>query len=110
MPDPASRFQPQDLTGPSEGSTPAIRGRIRTGADALGTPPSSMSCTSARSHPKARSKRSSASCPTSAGLGVTAVQLMPIGDFPGRHNWGYDGVLLYAPDSTYAPPGEARNR
>jgi malto-oligosyltrehalose trehalohydrolase len=34
-------------------------------------------------------------------LGVTAIELMPIADFPGRHNWGYDGVLPYAPDEAY---------
>jgi len=36
-----------------------------------------------------------------AGLGVTAIQLMPIADFPGAHNWGYDGVLLFAPAAAY---------
>jgi maltooligosyltrehalose trehalohydrolase len=34
-------------------------------------------------------------------LGVTAVELMPVAEFPGRRNWGYDGVGLYAPQSTY---------
>jgi len=34
-------------------------------------------------------------------LGVTALELMPVADFPGRRNWGYDGVLLFAPDSSY---------
>ncbi len=29
---------------------------------------------------------------------------MPIADFPGRHNWGYDGVLPYAPDTAYGAP------
>ena len=37
-------------------------------------------------------------------LGVTAIELMPIADFPGRHNWGYDGVLPYAPDRAYGTP------
>jgi maltooligosyltrehalose trehalohydrolase len=37
-------------------------------------------------------------------LGVTAIELMPIADFPGRHNWGYDGVLPYAPDEAYGTP------
>lgn len=41
-------------------------------------------------------------------LGVTAVEMMPIGDFPGRRNWGYDGVLLYAPDSTYGRPEDLK--
>jgi maltooligosyltrehalose trehalohydrolase len=39
--------------------------------------------------------------PGLAALGITAVELMPISDFPGRHNWGYDGVLPYAPDTAY---------
>ena len=30
-------------------------------------------------------------------LGVTAIELMPLADFPGPWNWGYDGVMLYAP-------------
>ncbi|MGC9269655.1 malto-oligosyltrehalose trehalohydrolase [Acidiphilium sp.] len=39
--------------------------------------------------------------PRLADLGITAIELMPIADFPGRHNWGYDGVLPYAPDRAY---------
>ncbi len=34
-------------------------------------------------------------------LGVTALEIMPVADFPGHRNWGYDGVLPYAPDSAY---------
>lgn len=37
-------------------------------------------------------------------LGVTAVELMPIAEFPGSRNWGYDGVDLWAPQSTYGGP------
>jgi maltooligosyltrehalose trehalohydrolase len=37
-------------------------------------------------------------------LGVTAVELMPVGQFPGRHNWGYDGVHPYAPQNSYGGP------
>lgn len=37
-------------------------------------------------------------------LGVTAIELMPVADFPGKRGWGYDGVLLFAPESTYGPP------
>jgi maltooligosyltrehalose trehalohydrolase len=37
-------------------------------------------------------------------LGVTAVELMPLAEFPGRRNWGYDGVDLYAPASAYGGP------
>lgn len=43
-----------------------------------------------------------------ASLGVTAIELMPIADFPGQRNWGYDGVLPYAPDEAYGTPGELK--
>ncbi|GMA20807.1 malto-oligosyltrehalose trehalohydrolase [Arsenicicoccus piscis] len=39
-----------------------------------------------------------------ADLGVTTVELMPLNSFPGDHNWGYDGVGLYAVDETYGGP------
>jgi len=42
--------------------------------------------------------------PELKALGITAVELMPIADFPGRHNWGYDGVMPYAPDTAYGTP------
>jgi maltooligosyltrehalose trehalohydrolase len=41
-------------------------------------------------------------------LGATAVELMPIAEFPGGRNWGYDGVFLYAPASRYGGPGELK--
>jgi maltooligosyltrehalose trehalohydrolase len=37
-------------------------------------------------------------------LGVTAIELMPVAEFPGARNWGYDGVHLFAPQSTYGGP------
>ena len=42
-------------------------------------------------------------------LGVTAVELMPIAEFAGRRNWGYDGVLPYAPAAAYGAPDELRH-
>lgn len=41
-------------------------------------------------------------------LGVTAIELMPLADFPGNRNWGYDGVLPYAPDSSYGHPDDLK--
>jgi malto-oligosyltrehalose trehalohydrolase len=41
-------------------------------------------------------------------LGVTALELMPIAEFPGGRNWGYDGVLLYAPASRYGRPEDLK--
>ncbi len=43
-----------------------------------------------------------------ARLGFTAVELMPVGDFPGTRNWGYDGVLPFAPDRAYGTPDALR--
>ncbi len=39
-----------------------------------------------------------------AALGITAVELMPVGQFPGERNWGYDGVSWYAPQNSYGGP------
>ena len=39
-----------------------------------------------------------------ARLGVRAIELMPVADFPGRWNWGYDGVALFAPSRAYGRP------
>jgi len=47
--------------------------------------------------------------PALAQLGITAIELMPIADFPGARNWGYDGVLPYAPDTAYGTPDELRH-
>ncbi|MGZ8393846.1 MAG: alpha-amylase family glycosyl hydrolase, partial [Nitrospira sp.] len=37
-------------------------------------------------------------------LGITAVELMPVGQFPGTRNWGYDGVYMFAPQNSYGGP------
>ena len=42
-------------------------------------------------------------------LGVTAIEFMPLSDFPGGRNWGYDGVLPYAPDSSYGTPEDLKD-
>ncbi|MBA3930389.1 MAG: malto-oligosyltrehalose trehalohydrolase [Xanthomonas sp.] len=46
--------------------------------------------------------------PALAELGVTAIELMPVADFPGRRSWGYDGVLPYAPDAAYGTPEQLK--
>ena len=109
IPDPASRFQPNDCHGPSEVVDPGAyrwqdgRWPGRPWHEAIiyelhvGTFTSEGTFTAA-----ARRMGDLAS------LGITAVQLMPIGDFPGHQNWGYDGVLPYAPDSTYGRPEDLK--
>ena len=42
--------------------------------------------------------------PELLALGITAIELMPVAEFPGDRNWGYDGVLLYAPHHSYGGP------
>jgi maltooligosyltrehalose trehalohydrolase len=42
-------------------------------------------------------------------LGVTAIELMPIAQFPGERNWGYDGVLPYAPQASYGTPEQLKH-
>ena len=43
-----------------------------------------------------------------AALGVTHVELMPVGEFSGRRGWGYDGVGLYAPHHAYGDPADLK--
>lgn len=49
-----------------------------------------------------------AQLPRLAGLGITAIELMPLNEFPGRRNWGYDGVLPYAAESAYGTPDQLK--
>lgn len=105
IPDPASRYQPEDVHGPSEVVDLSLypwRSR-----DWAGRPWEEMVIYEL--HPGAF---------TDGGgflsaiekldhlqrLGVTAIQLMPISDFPGSYGWGYDGVMPYAPESSYGRP------
>ena len=46
--------------------------------------------------------------PRLAALGFTAIELMPVADFAGPRNWGYDGVLPFAPDAGYGTPDELK--
>jgi maltooligosyltrehalose trehalohydrolase len=45
-----------------------------------------------------------AKLPDFAAIGITAIELMPVAEFPGARNWGYDGVLPFAPDAAYGGP------
>ncbi|MCW8279065.1 malto-oligosyltrehalose trehalohydrolase [Pseudomonas sp. PCH199] len=42
-------------------------------------------------------------------LGITAIELMPVAQFPGERNWGYDGVLHYAPQASYGSPEQLKH-
>jgi malto-oligosyltrehalose trehalohydrolase len=109
VPDPASRFQPQDVNGPSEIVAPdafewtddAWRGRPWHEAVIyelhLGT------FTRAGNY-----RGAMAELKRLCDIGITAIELMPLADFAGTRNWGYDGVLPFAPDSSYGRPEELK--
>jgi malto-oligosyltrehalose trehalohydrolase len=109
VPDPASRFQPRDVHGPSEVIDPAAfawhdagwRGRPWEETVLYELHAGAFSREGGFDGVRRRLDRL-------AGLGVTALELMPLADFPGGRNWGYDGVLPFAPDSTYGRPEELK--
>ena len=109
LPDPASRFQPEGPEGPSMVVDPGafawsdhdwkgvrIRGQVLYEMH-VGT------------FTQAGNWRAAAEgLADLADLGVTAVELMPLNEFPGRFGWGYDGVNLFAPFHPYGTPDDFR--
>ncbi len=105
VPDPASRFQPEDVHGPSEVIDAA--GYAWKDAEWRGRPWSEVVVYEL--HVGTFSEAGTfggaiAKLDHLVELGVTAIQIMPVADFAGKRNWGYDGVLLFAPDSSYGRP------
>ncbi|HZB91924.1 MAG TPA: malto-oligosyltrehalose trehalohydrolase [Stellaceae bacterium] len=105
VPDPASRHQPEDVHGPSE----VIDARSYDWGDAAWQGRPWEEIVLYELHTGSFSERGDFAGVASrldhlVELGVTAVELMPVADFPGRRNWGYDGALLFAPDARYGRP------
>jgi len=110
VPDPASRYQPVGVHGPSEVIDPTAflwtdkhwRGRSWNAAViyelhvGIFTPEGTFA--------GVESKLSYLS-----DLGVTAIEIMPLSSFPGERNWGYDGVLPYAPAAAYGRPNDLKH-
>jgi malto-oligosyltrehalose trehalohydrolase len=112
VPDPASRFQPQDVDGPSEVIDPGAFGRNggwkkgwrgRPWREAVIYELHVGTFTPEGSYAGVISKLNHLK-----ETGITAIELMPLSDFAGRRNWGYDGVLPYAPDSAYGRPEDLK--
>lgn len=105
VPDPASRHQPEDVFGPSEVIDLSRHGerdlvwRGRPWEDMIVYELHVGSFTEEGTFSAAIERLDHLSA-----LGITAMQLMPIADFHGRWNWGYDGVLPYAADGSYGRP------
>jgi maltooligosyltrehalose trehalohydrolase len=109
VPDPGSRFQPDDVQGPSQVVDTA--GFVWKNHDWQGRPWTETVLYELHVgtfSPEGTYDGVRARLPYLKELGITAVELMPLADFPGRRNWGYDGVLPFAPDSVLRyPPGPA---
>ena len=108
-PDVASRFQPQGVFGPSECIDP---GAYRWRAEGW-TRPGWTGQTIYEIHLGALTPAGTYRAATEwlgriRELGAEALELMPLADFAGRRNWGYDGVALYAPARCYGRPDELR--
>src|SRR5262249_36363700 len=108
-PDPASRFQPEGPHGPSPVIDPTAFRRtdpnwkgvpeVRQGLYEMHTgtfPPEGTWATAAEQLPQL------------VDLGITAVEVMPVAEFPGKFGWGYDGVQLFAPTRLYGSPDDMR--
>ena len=105
LPDPASRHQPLGLRGPSRIVDPKAFAWTDAGFEAhpldrlviyelhVGTFTGEGTFDAAIEH-----------LPGLAELGVTAIEVMPVAEFPGVHGWGYDGVYLSAAQSSYGGP------
>ena len=109
VPDPASAFQPDDIPGRSELIDHA--GYRWRATDWRGRP--WRETVLLESHvgtftPGGTYRAMIAKLDHLAGCGITALELMPLADFAGSRNWGYDGVLWYAPDSAYGRPDDLK--
>ena len=106
VPDPASRFQPEDVHGPSEVIDPAAYVWQQT--DWQGRPWHETVLMEVHVGLLGGYRGVIERLAEYAALGITAIELMPLGDFSGTRNWGYDGVLPYAPDSAYGRPEQLK--
>lgn len=109
FPDPASRFQPLGVHGPSEVVPPVDRSRS---VEDFQAPPLRElviyelhvgTFTPAGTFLAVIDKLDNLQ-----RLGINVIELMPIAEFAGEHNWGYDGVSLYAPVHSYGTPEDLR--
>ena len=109
VPDPASAFQPDDVFGASEVIDPATyawrardwRGRPWHEAVVIESHVGSFT-------PEGTYRAMIGKLDHLVATGITALELMPLADFAGQRNWGYDGVLWYAPDSAYGRPDDLK--
>jgi maltooligosyltrehalose trehalohydrolase len=105
LPDPASRWQPGGLRGPSRVLHPAAF----EWSDRRFRPAALREAVLYELHvgtftPEGTFEAAAQHVPALAELGVTHIELMPVAEFPGHHGWGYDGVYVSAAHSAYGGP------
>jgi maltooligosyltrehalose trehalohydrolase len=101
LPDPCSRWQPDGIRGPSR--------IVDVPGPAPFTPPTMRELVIYELHIGTFSDQGTFDAaiehlPGLAELGITAIEIMPVAEFPGRHGWGYDGVYISAAHSAYGGP------
>jgi maltooligosyltrehalose trehalohydrolase len=110
VPDLASRFQPQGVHGPSQ----VVDGRSYRWTDSKWKSPTLHELVVYELHvgtftAAGTFEAIAAHFDHLKGIGVNAIELMPIADFAGDRNWGYDGVSIYAPCRAYGKPDDLRS-
>ncbi len=103
-PDPASRFQPADIHGASEVVSPDFDWHDQGWS---GLPLEDMTIYELHvgtATPEGTFEALVEKLDYLKSLGISTLEIMPVADFPGQRNWGYDGVDLYAPSSKYGGP------
>lgn len=110
FPDPASRFQPEGVHGPSEVVDPSA---YRWNDAAWTGIADQRALVFYELHvgtfsPEGTFEGVRRRLPYLKDLGITAIELMPLADFPGRWNWGYDAAALWAPARVYGRPDALR--
>ncbi len=108
-PDPASRYQPEGPNGPSQVVDPSRFAWTDSAWRGLSLPGQILYELHVGTFTPAGTWEAAArELPALAHLGITAVEVLPVAEFPGRFGWGYDGVDLYAPSRLYGTPDDMR--
>lgn len=108
-PDPASRFQPGGVHGPSEVIDPSTYAWADEGW--AGVPHRELvfyELHVGTFTPEGTYAAAQAKLPYLKELGITAVELLPVAAFPGERNWGYDPAAQFAPAHPYGRPDDLR--
>ncbi len=109
FPDPASRYQPLGVHGPSQVVDPGAYRWHDAVWKGVGLADLVLYELHVGTFTRQGTFRAAAErLPRLVELGVTAIELMPVADFPGDRNWGYDGVALFAPARCYGTPDDLR--